>query len=74
MKVLRRYSTYCQEANRLSIVFFVVDVGRGALFGVKEWLKEDVGMSPHEKEREQKGSHPRTESHPTPSLHFSFSL
>ena len=35
-KVLR-HSTYCQEANLLSIVFFVVAVGRGASFGDKEW-------------------------------------
>ena len=31
-------------------------------------------MSPHEKEREQEDAHPRTESHPTPSLHLCFSM
>ena len=29
-------------------------------------------MSPHEKEREQEDAHPKTESHPTPSLHLCF--
>ena len=31
-------------------------------------------MSPHEKEREQEDAHPKTESHPTPSLHLCFSM
>ena len=35
-------------------------------------MKGYVGMSPHEKEREQEGAHPKTESHPTPSLHLLF--
>ena len=34
-------------------------------------MKGDVGMPPHEKEREQKDAHLKTEeTHPTPSLHF----
>ena len=40
-------------------------------------MKGDVGgdvMSPHEKEREQEDAHPKTESHPTPSLHLCFSM
>ena len=35
-------------------------------------MKGDVGISPHEKEREQEDAHPKTESHPTPSLHLFF--
>ena len=31
-------------------------------------------MSPYEKEREQEDTHPKTESHPTPSLHLCFSM
>ena len=31
-------------------------------------MKEDVGMSPYEKEREQEDAYPMTESHPTPSV------
>ena len=38
-------------------------------------MKGDVGMSPHEIEKEQEDAHPETESHSTPSLSFvSFSL
>ena len=37
-------------------------------------MKGDVGMSLHEKEREQEDAHPKTESHLTPSLHLCFSL
>ena len=37
-------------------------------------MKGDVGMSPHEKEREQEDAYTKTESCPTPSLHLCFSL